>query len=416
MTLDEELLAKARTARERLVSLQHDAEIAQADYHYAIRVLHAGGGSMREIADALDLSHQRVHQVVDAGDPAAARRSAERGDRDRTERDRDRTERDRERAERDRGRAEQDRDRAERDRQRAERAERRKAQAEERRERTERRLTRRAERRNGPDQSGAEHSGPPGVPGYDRLFADTRHVLDLAREEAVGFGHNYIGTESLLLGLIRADQGTTGRLLSAAGVDLETARAGVERLIGRGTESVDAELVPMTPRAAKVVELALREARHDRADLARGEHLLLALLREGKGVAAQILAEADFGRYDDVRRRLGRAGLRCSFCGRDGLRTDRLIAGPEVFVCRECVDDAAQLLAGEEPDSPEAADRLTLVADGMGGTDRDAAACGFCGRPGAEVGQLVAGPDTAICAGCVELCGQIADEPDSGRR
>ena len=231
--------------------------------------------------------------------------------------------------------------------------------------------------------------------------------------KAVGFGHNYIGTESLLLGLIRADQGNAGRLLAAAGVDLETARAGVERIIGRGTESVDtddADRVPMTPRAAKVVELALREARHDRADLARGEHLLLALMREGKGVAAQILAEADFGRYDDVRRRLGRAGLRCSFCGRDGLQTDRLIAGPGVFVCRECVDDAGLLLAGEEPESTEAADPLTLV------TDREAATCGFCGRPGAEVEQLVAGPDTAICAGCVELCGQIADEQDGGRR
>jgi hypothetical protein len=411
MTLDEELLARARTARERLVSLQHDAEIAQADYHYAIRVLHAGGGSMREIADALDLSHQRVHQVVDAGDPAAGRRAAERGDRER-----ERAARDRDRAEHDRGQAERDRERAERDR---ERAERRKAQAEARRERTERRLTRRTERRPRSDRSGAEQSGPPGmpgVPGYDQLFADTRHVLDLARQEAVGFGHNYIGTESLLLGLIRANQGNAGRLLAAAGVDLETARAGVERIIGRGAETGDADHerpVPMTPRAAKVVELALREARHDRADLARGEHLLLALMREGKGVAAQILAEADFGRYDDVRRRLGRAGLRCSFCGRDGLRTDRLVAGPGVFVCRECVEDAGRLLAGEEPDSTEPADRLTLVA---GLTEREAATCGFCGKPGAEVEQLVAGPDTAICAGCVELCGQIADELDGSRR
>ncbi len=414
MTLDEELLAKARTARERLVSLQHDAEIAQADYHYAIRVLHAGGGSMREIADALDLSHQRVHQVVDAGDPAAGRRAAERGDREPD--DRDRADRDLDRV--------RDRDRAERDRQRAERAgraERRRAQAEARRERSEQRQARRTERRTPFDRSAAERSGPPGmpgVPGYDQLFADTRHVLDLAREEAVGFGHNYIGTESLLLGLIRADQGNAGRLLAAAGVDLETARAGVERIIGRSTDPEDAEdaedadhdrPVPMTPRAAKVVELALREARHDRADLARGEHLLLALMREGKGVAAQILAEADFGRYDDVRRRLGRAGLRCSFCGRDGLRTDRLIAGPGVFVCRECVDDAAQLLAGEEPESPES-DRLALVAD------RETVSCGFCGKPGAEVDQLVAGPDTAICAGCVELCGQIADEPGGSRR
>jgi hypothetical protein len=233
------------------------------------------------------------------------------------------------------------------------------------------------------------------------LFADTRHVLDLAQEEAAHFQHHYIGTEHLLLGLVRANQGNAGRLLAAGGVDLERARTGVERIIGPGAEPADTDLVPMTPRAAKVVELALREARHDRADLARGEHLLLALLREGKGVAAQILADAGLGRHDEVRRRLGQAALTCSFCGRDGLRTERLVAGPGVFICRECVDETTRLLAGDEPMSPEAADQLTLVAD------RETATCGFCGKAGTDVEQLIAGPNTAICGGCVDLCLEV---------
>lgn len=294
MTLDQALLASARDARERLLQLQHDAEVTRADYHDAIRRLHAEGGSMREIADALGLSHQRVHQLVDT-------------------------------------------------------------------------------------ESG--ESTPPRPRAFAQLFSDARRALDLAYEAARELHHNYVGTEHLLLGLLGTEAGLAHRVLTTAGLTKADTEAAVVRMIGEAAATPPSGPPSLTPRAKKVLDIAVREARRVKSSHARSEHVLLAIAREGKGVAARILAEHSVG-YDRVRDDLGKAGLTCSFCGNNALTARKVIAGPGVFICDECVDRA-------EPDRSRAG------------------VCAFCTRTS---DALFSGPDVAICPDCVELCQQILAE------
>jgi Clp amino terminal domain, pathogenicity island component len=134
--------------------------------------------------------------------------------------------------------------------------------------------------------------------GRFRRFTDrARRAVQLAQEEAQLLRHNYVGTEHLLLGLLYEGEGVAAKALESMGVSREDVRAQVVEIIGRG-QSPPASQTPFTPRAKMVLELSLREA------LARGhhyigtEHLLLGLLREGEGVAAQVLVRvgADLGR------------------------------------------------------------------------------------------------------------------------
>src|SRR5579884_4312680 len=116
---------------------------------------------------------------------------------------------------------------------------------------------------------------------FDRFTERARHVLSLAQEEAHRFRHNYIGTEHLLLGLIREGDGVAARVLRRMGVDLNKARGSIEAIIGRGKHLVAGE-VGLTPRAKKVIELAVEEARYLNHDYIGTEHLLLGLIREGE--------------------------------------------------------------------------------------------------------------------------------------
>ncbi len=123
---------------------------------------------------------------------------------------------------------------------------------------------------------------------FDKFTERARKVLALAQEEAQRFNHNYIGTEHILLGLIRESGGVGTKTLVNLGVDLGKVRSAVEFIIGRGERKGRGE-VGLTPRAKKVIELAVDEARQLNHNYIGTEHLLLGLLREGEGVAAGVL-------------------------------------------------------------------------------------------------------------------------------
>jgi ATP-dependent Clp protease ATP-binding subunit ClpC len=123
---------------------------------------------------------------------------------------------------------------------------------------------------------------------FDKFTERARRVLTLAQEEALRFNHNYIGTEHLLLGLVREGEGVAAKVLANLGVELNKVRSAVEFIIGRGDRAVMGE-IGLTPRAKKVIELAVDEARRLGHHYIGTEHLLLGLVREGEGIAAGVL-------------------------------------------------------------------------------------------------------------------------------
>ena len=123
---------------------------------------------------------------------------------------------------------------------------------------------------------------------FDRFTKRARRVLTLAQEEARSFQHNYIGTEHLLLGLVREGEGVAAQVLNNMGVEVNQVRSAVEAIIGRGDRVVHGE-VGFTPRAKKVIELAVDEARRLNHRFIGTEHLLLGLIREGEGIGAGVL-------------------------------------------------------------------------------------------------------------------------------
>jgi ATP-dependent Clp protease ATP-binding subunit ClpC len=123
---------------------------------------------------------------------------------------------------------------------------------------------------------------------FERFTDRSRRVVVLAQEEARMLDHNYIGTEHILLGLIREGEGYAARALESLGISLDAVRQQVEEIIGRGQEAPSGP-VPFTPRAKKVLELSLRESLQLGHNYIGTEHILLGLLREGDGVAAQVL-------------------------------------------------------------------------------------------------------------------------------
>ncbi|MGO8950592.1 MAG: Clp protease N-terminal domain-containing protein [Ktedonobacterales bacterium] len=121
-----------------------------------------------------------------------------------------------------------------------------------------------------------------------RLNEHAQQVLVLAREEALSFNHQFIGTEHLLLGLLREHEGVAALALEKLGVALDPVRAAVEKKIGHGDQPVQEE-IDYVPRARKVLSLALDEAERQGSAYVRTEHILLGIVRDGSGVAADIL-------------------------------------------------------------------------------------------------------------------------------
>lgn len=318
----------ARAARDRLAQAEDAAEELRIAYYQAIRRVHATGASMREIAEVLGLSHQRVHQIVNGGGdmPISTRKKT---------------------------------------------------------------LLRRLMGRDseGCDQ-GHEFSGQH----LDRLSTDARDAMSFAEDEARALKHDYLGTEHVLLGLIRAEGGLAARILTGVGADLEDTRGAIQRVLGRSESGGSGAIIPMTRRVEKVLELGRQEAKEHRSTHVRGEHLLLGLAREGEGVGARILAELGTG-YGPLRRRVDRAALACSFCGRTGIDVDHLVAGPGVWICERCVEDAA---------GPA--------------VERQDAGCSFCGRKRPDVGRLFSGSPSgpSICDQCLALCREIQEEERRG--
>ncbi len=122
---------------------------------------------------------------------------------------------------------------------------------------------------------------------FERFTDRARRVVVLAQEEARLLNHNYIGTEHILLGLIHEGEGVAAKALESLGISLEAVRSQVEEIIGQGGSSPSGH-IPFTPRAKKVLELSLREALQLGHNYIGTEHILLGLIREGEGVAAQV--------------------------------------------------------------------------------------------------------------------------------
>ena len=134
---------------------------------------------------------------------------------------------------------------------------------------------------------------------FEKFSERARRVLSLAQEEAQRFNHNYIGTEHILLGLVRETDGVAAKVLANLGVELNKVRSAVEFIIGRGERAASGE-IGLTPRAKKVIELAVDEARRLNHHYIGTEHLMIGLLREGEGVAAGVLESLDVS-LDKVR-------------------------------------------------------------------------------------------------------------------
>jgi hypothetical protein len=132
---------------------------------------------------------------------------------------------------------------------------------------------------------------------FERFTDRARRVVVHAQEEARRLNHNYIGTEHILLGLLREGEGIAAKALKSLGISLDAVRQQVEEIIGQGQQAPSGH-IPFTPRAKKVLELALRESLQLGHNYIGTEHILLGLIREGDGVAAQVLVRlgADLNR------------------------------------------------------------------------------------------------------------------------
>ncbi|MDA8075713.1 MAG: NDP-hexose 4-ketoreductase, partial [Actinomycetota bacterium] len=133
---------------------------------------------------------------------------------------------------------------------------------------------------------------------FERFTDRARRVLGLAQEEARLLGHSFIGTEHILLGLLHEGEGIAAKALESLGITLTAAREKVEEIVGVAAGNTPSGSPPFTPRAKKVLELSLREALQLGHSFIGTEHMLLGLVREGEGVAAQVLQSlgADLGR------------------------------------------------------------------------------------------------------------------------
>ncbi|MGZ4258477.1 MAG: Clp protease N-terminal domain-containing protein, partial [Gaiellaceae bacterium] len=139
---------------------------------------------------------------------------------------------------------------------------------------------------------------------FERFTERARQVVVLAQDEARALKHNSIGTEHILLGLLREEEGLAARVLESLDITVEEVRAQVARIVGQGDEVTTGQ-IPFTPRAKKVLELALREALSLGHNYIGTEHILLGLLREEEGLAARVLESLDIT-VEEVRAQVAR--------------------------------------------------------------------------------------------------------------
>ncbi len=351
------MLQEALAARALLLEVEELGVRRRVAYQQAIRRLHSSGASMREIAEALELSHQRVHQIVNGGEAMTPPTQKKR-------------------------------------------------------------LLRRLVGRN---RTGCEAT-PGEPPPVDRFSSDAREALAFAQEEARDLNHDYLGTEHLLLGLIRAEHGLAARLLATVGADLALTRAAIERLMGKSLSGGTRRSRPETARLKKILELSLREAKSRQSTHVRSEHLLLALASEGEGLGARLLAQVG-AVHGTLASRLDRATLACSFCARGGLEVDHLIAGPGVFICEHCVSEAVRVdLASDDEAVPKPVGGMRVLPP-----TAPNATCSFCGKTHPQVDRLTAAaafsqpigdprPEVApaICNQCVTICHEIRQAAQPG--
>jgi len=217
---------------------------------------------------------------------------------------------------------------------------------------------------------------------FERFTDRARRVVVLAQEEARMLDHNYIGTEHILLGLIGEGEGVAAKALESLGISLEAVRQEVEEIIGRGQQAPPGHIA-FTPRAKKVLELALREAQQLGHNYVGTEHILLGLIREGEGVASQVLVKlgADLERVrqqviqllhghqgkqpvDDGRRRGKRARARLMDDALARIEAlDRRLAAMERWVgMRPDLDDVDQEIAQVRRDKEAAIDTQDFEA------------------------------------------------------
>src|SRR5947209_1485656 len=135
---------------------------------------------------------------------------------------------------------------------------------------------------------------------YERFTDRARKVMQLANQEAQRFNHEYIGTEHILLGLVKEGTGVAANVLKNLDIDLRKIRLEVEKIVQAGPDMVTMGKLPQTPRAKKVIEYSIEEARTLNHNYVGTEHLLLGLLREQEGVAAQVLMNLNL-KLDEVR-------------------------------------------------------------------------------------------------------------------
>jgi ATP-dependent Clp protease ATP-binding subunit ClpA len=181
---------------------------------------------------------------------------------------------------------------------------------------------------------------------FERFTDRARRVVVLAQEEARLLNHNYVGTEHILLGLIQESQGVAAKALESLGISLEAVRAQVEEIIGQG-QSAPTGHIPFTPRAKKVLELSLREAKQLGHDYIGTEHILLGLIREGEGVAAQVLVRLG-GDLSRVRQQVVQLLGGYAVGGEEAVARARLVrmTVPEEF--REAEEQLAQVRRQKE--------------------------------------------------------------------
>ncbi len=140
---------------------------------------------------------------------------------------------------------------------------------------------------------------------FERFTVRAREVVVLAQDEARALGDGWVGTEHLLLGLLREGEGIAARVLGSFGIDLEVGRARVRDLSGPGGGGVISGRIPFTARAKKVLEVSLREALAFGHDYIGTEHILLGLARDGEGVAGRLLKESGADR-ETIRREIAK--------------------------------------------------------------------------------------------------------------